>query len=51
MYQHSHCLHAEVLHVPLLRQVPQKPHRGRLLVLGSQGMLVVTFIVAADFVT
>ena len=38
MYQHSHRLHAEVLHVPLLCQVPQKPHRCRLVVPSSQGM-------------
>ena len=51
MHQHGHCLHAEVLHVPLLRQVPQKPHRGRCFVLGSQGMKLVTFAAAADFET
>ena len=27
MYQHSDRLHAEILHVPQLHKVPQKPHR------------------------
>ncbi len=27
MHQHSHCVHAPVLHVPLIHQVPAQPHR------------------------
>ena len=37
MYQHSNSLHAEILHVPFLQQIPQKLHSSSGFVSGCQG--------------
>ena len=50
MHQHSNRLHAEVLHVPLVQQVPQKPHCSSCFVPGCQGTLYLTFTIFSDFV-
>ena len=37
MYQHSNSLHAKILHVPFLQQIPQKLHSSSGFVSSSKG--------------